>query len=328
MAIIQQSLSSDSVLFSFQKYLFSDRFDAYKEIQRQISSDVEFRPLSLYDDRADGSLLIEAKFSDMDHASQAIQEGVSIQGVVYRALSTMKKAKLGELMHVQFTLLPLQAKQYKRQGFIEGQISMIIDTSVGYQVGQGKWQEAKALSRMLCLSKFDCFVPATYKGAPPICHFCHQSGHILSCCPQQLVKRRCFGCDQPGHIVRFCPPEAKQAVVLDLEEVEEQKETEAVGQEETVKEIPSGNDSEQEQLEENPLDNELARAAPQGSRYSKFAPDSESLSMKVDPPTKKERNDLKRERDIVHQNMLDTKEKLASLRQEAYLESSETTADN
>ncbi|CEP11040.1 hypothetical protein [Parasitella parasitica] len=97
MAIIQQSLSTDSVLFSFQKGLFSDRFDAYKEIQRQISSDVEFRPLSLYDDRADGSLLIEAKFSDMDHASQAIQEGVSIQGVVYRVLSTMKKAKLGEL---------------------------------------------------------------------------------------------------------------------------------------------------------------------------------------------------------------------------------------
>ncbi|CEP09063.1 hypothetical protein, partial, partial [Parasitella parasitica] len=105
MAIIQQSLSADSVLFSFQKGLFSDRFDAYKEIQRQISSDVEFRPLSLYDDRADGSLLIEAKFSDIDHAYQAIQDGVSIQGVVYKALSTKERAKLGELMHVQFTLL-------------------------------------------------------------------------------------------------------------------------------------------------------------------------------------------------------------------------------
>ncbi|CEP13562.1 hypothetical protein [Parasitella parasitica] len=260
MAIIQQSLSTDSVLFSFQK----------------VSSDVEFRPLSLYDDRADGSLLIEAKFSDIDNASQTIQEGVSIQGVVYKALSTKERAKLGELMHVQFTLLHmvdpttlihdlmesqscysrvLQVKQYRRYGFFEGQMSMIIDTSVGYQVGQGKWQEAKSLSRMLYLSKFDCFVPATYKGAPPICHFCHQSGHIRSGCPQ-LVKRRCFGCDQPGHIVRFCP-EAKQTVVLDLEEVDELTETEAVGQEETVQEIPSGSESEQEQWEENPLDEVL-----------------------------------------------------------------------
>ncbi|CEP14087.1 hypothetical protein [Parasitella parasitica] len=135
---------------------------------------------------------------------------------------------------------------------------------------------------------------------------CHQSGHIRSGCPQ-LVKRRCFGCDQPGHIVRFCP-EAKQTVVLDLEEVDEQTETEAVGQEETVDEIPSGSES-----EENPLDEvlnsgeemacannneedevQLACAATQGSMYSKFAPDSESSSMKVDPPTKKVNTPLER----------------------------------
>ncbi|CEP13554.1 hypothetical protein [Parasitella parasitica] len=65
-----------------------------------------------------------------------------------------------------------------------------------------------------------------------------------------------FGCDQPGHIVRFCP-EAKQTVLLDLEEVEEQKEIEAVGRKETVEEIPSGSESEQEQMEENPLDEVL-----------------------------------------------------------------------
>ncbi|KAK4510782.1 uncharacterized protein ATC70_005215 [Mucor velutinosus] len=53
MAIIQQSLSSGSVLFTFQKTLFPDRIAAYKVIQDQISSDVEFRPLSLYNSRAD-----------------------------------------------------------------------------------------------------------------------------------------------------------------------------------------------------------------------------------------------------------------------------------
>ncbi|CEP11038.1 hypothetical protein [Parasitella parasitica] len=181
---------------------------------------------------------------------------------------------------------------------------MIIDTSVGYQVGQGKWQEAKPLSRMLYLSKFDCFVPATYKGAPPICHFCHQSGHIRSGCPQ-LTKRRCFGCDRPGHIVRFCP-DTKQSVVLDLEEVGEPAATPDVTDHNNVEEIPSGSESEEEVLEENPLEEvldsgeemvcesndeedevQLACAAPQGSLHSKFAPDSVSLSMKVDPPAQK-----------------------------------------
>ncbi|CEP12684.1 hypothetical protein [Parasitella parasitica] len=205
MAIIQQSLTTDS-------------------IQRQISSDVEFRPLSLYDDRADGSLLIEAKFSDIDHASQAIQDGVSIQGVVYKALSTKERAKLGELMHVQFTLLRMVDQTTLIHDLME---------SLSYY---GRVLQAKPLSRMLYLSKFDYFVPATYKGAPPICHFCHQSGHIRSGCPQ-LTKRRCFvGCDQPGHIVRFCP-DTKQSVVLDLEEVGEPAATPAVTDHDNVEEI-------------------------------------------------------------------------------------------
>lgn len=96
MAIIQQSLSSGSVLFSFQKTLFGDRVDAYKLIQERISPKVEFRPLSLYDARDDGSLLIEAnKFT----------EGVTVQGVMYKASSSRESAEFGDLKHVQFTIL-------------------------------------------------------------------------------------------------------------------------------------------------------------------------------------------------------------------------------
>ncbi|EPB84006.1 hypothetical protein HMPREF1544_09277 [Mucor circinelloides 1006PhL] len=43
-------------------------------IQEQISTDVEFRPLSLYDSRDDGSLLIEAKFANVDYGMKAMQE--------------------------------------------------------------------------------------------------------------------------------------------------------------------------------------------------------------------------------------------------------------
>jgi len=225
MAIIQQSLSSGSVLFSFQKTLFSDRVAAYKLIQEQISHDVEFRPLSLYDSRDDGSLLIEAKFTNVDHAMKAMQEGVTVQGVVYKASTSKESAEFGDLKHVQFTLLRmtqkatfladlmeslsyygkvLQVKKFTHLGYFEGKLSVMLDTSVGYQVGDSEYQEARPLGRMLYLSEFDCFVPATYKGAPPVCHFCQHSGHVRAKCPE-LARRKCFGCNKQGHMIKFCP---------------------------------------------------------------------------------------------------------------------------
>ena len=82
MAIVQQALTSGSVLFSFRKGLFGDRVDAYKTIQQQVSPLVEFRPLSVYDDRNDGSLLTEARFEVVEAASKALNIGVTVNGVV------------------------------------------------------------------------------------------------------------------------------------------------------------------------------------------------------------------------------------------------------
>jgi hypothetical protein len=238
MAIVQQSLSSGSVLFSFQKTLFADRVEAYKLIQEQISSKVEFRPLSLYDVRDDGSLLIEAKFTDTDHAKQAMMDGVKVQGVMYKASSSRESAEFGDIKHVQLTLLRmteketflhdvmeslsyfgrvLQVKQFTRNGYFEGKISVILDTSVGYQVGESEWQEARPLDRMVYLSEFDCYASATYKGAPPVCHFCGHSGHVRAKCPE-LAKRKCFGCNKHGHMIRFCP-EGKQENYLKKQKV-------------------------------------------------------------------------------------------------------------
>ncbi|CEP16729.1 hypothetical protein [Parasitella parasitica] len=265
---------------------------------------MEFRPLlSLYDGRADGSVLLEDKFSDAMDSDKAQFEGATIEGVVFKALPTGNRAKIGEFTHVQFTLLcmvdqgillhdlveplsyygeVLQVKQHKRQGFFEGQLSVIIDTFVGHQVGQGKWDKEN--------------------GAPPICHFCHQSGHIRSGCPQ-LAKSRCFGCDQPGHFVRFCP-EGQQPVVLHIGEPDEQTEPPMTDQQEN-EHILSGSVSEDEYAEESSHDEapdskadmdcenseddevQLACAARPGSLLSKFASNNVSLSVKVDPPEEK-----------------------------------------
>jgi hypothetical protein len=47
-ALVEQALSSGSVLFSFPGKLFPDRFAAYKAIQDQIDSKVQFRPISAW----------------------------------------------------------------------------------------------------------------------------------------------------------------------------------------------------------------------------------------------------------------------------------------
>lgn len=265
MAIVQQALTSGSVLFSFAKGLFRDRFDAYKLIESQISAAVEFRPISLYDHRNDGSLLIEALFDEVCHADKAMTNGVTVNGLVYKACSSRESKESGELKHVQFTLLKiskdpafigklieslsyygqvLQVKRFTNGKYFEGKFSAILDTSVGYQVGDEETMEAKPLGRLLYLSEFDCFVSAAYKGAPPVCHFCRRSGHIRAKCPE-LEQRKCFGCQKTGHMVRFCPEAGgKQPVYLKKQKVSHetaQAQQETVAVMKRVEEEKSGN---------------------------------------------------------------------------------------
>ncbi|CEP11207.1 hypothetical protein [Parasitella parasitica] len=191
MDIIQQSLSSGSVLFSFQNHclvIALMHIDSFKNKSHLMwNSDLS-----------------------VEMAHKAMEEGVQVKGVQYKAVSAHRESSYKELKHVHFTLFRMVDEEnfllhnLPDKAFFEGKMSMMIDTSAGYTTMDDEWHESKPLGRMLYLSAFDCFVPAVYKGAPTICHFCRQSGHIRSACPE-LAKRRCFGCNQQGHMLRFCP---------------------------------------------------------------------------------------------------------------------------
>ncbi|KAG1077132.1 hypothetical protein G6F42_025050 [Rhizopus arrhizus] len=106
-----------------------------------------------------------------------------------------------------------QVKKYKIDGFLEGHVSFMIDMTVQYtddaDEGKAYYEEFQPLSRRLYhLSAWDVYVPAMYEGAPPVCHFCRQSGHICNACPA-LAKRKCFKCHDLGHTARFCREEEK-----------------------------------------------------------------------------------------------------------------------
>ncbi|CEP14346.1 hypothetical protein [Parasitella parasitica] len=84
----------------------------------------------------------------------------------------------------------------------------MIDTNVNYVDSAGKDVPVQPLNRMLYLPVWDVYVPASYKGAPPACHFCRQVGHKRAVCPS-LAKRQCFKCHKLGHTARFCRVEEK-----------------------------------------------------------------------------------------------------------------------
>ncbi|GAN11771.1 hypothetical protein MAM1_0922d11363 [Mucor ambiguus] len=190
----------------------------------------KFPPLSLYHQKANGDLLLEAKFDNFEDAKLAISHGITHQNVVYKATAAKDNSE-GKLTHVQMTIYygkVYQIKKYTIEGFFEGHISFMIDTAVKHKNAEGKEYEVQPLSRMMYLSAWDVYVPATYRGAPPICHFCRQSGHIRATCTV-LAKRQCFKCRKLGHTARFCREEETP-----FEEALEEYELSTKVQEETI----------------------------------------------------------------------------------------------
>ncbi|KAI7873558.1 hypothetical protein K492DRAFT_115984, partial [Lichtheimia hyalospora FSU 10163] len=222
-AIIRQALSPDTVLFSFPRLSFSHHTEAYKLIVDQIGPLASVRPLSNYDVRARRDLLIAAKFTCTEHTTAAIDSGVSIDNVIYKASPTSSGIE-NPLMRVQLNLLHNADDRYIKDdllsslryygkvyqirrvlcnGYFEGQLTVTLDPSEGYIDDDGNLKEAQPLQRMLYLEAWDVFAPASFRGAAPICYYCRQAGHIRKACPE-LAKRVCFGCGKTGHTRRYC----------------------------------------------------------------------------------------------------------------------------
>lgn len=222
-AIVRQALTPNSVLFSFPPTTFTHRTEAYDAIAKDIGPLAAVRPLSLYSTHARGDLLIEAKFQSPDHAKLAINNGITVDGIVHKAspsvqgvekplirvqlnllhMATGDELKDGLLSSLRFYGKVYQIRQILCNGYFEGQLTITLDPSHGYEDEKGEIQDSQPLQRMLYLEKWDLFAPASFKGAAPICYYCRQAGHIRSTCPE-LAKRRCFGCGETGHTKRFC----------------------------------------------------------------------------------------------------------------------------
>ncbi|KAI8078923.1 uncharacterized protein BX664DRAFT_287132, partial [Halteromyces radiatus] len=218
--IIQQTLEEEAVLFELPKREFTTLTEAYTLIQDQIGIIDGVTPLNRFGSNTRGNLLLEVTFVESQHASDAIEKGITINEVNYRASPTRlngstqpprmtrvflnyvpKKQsvlKEGILESMKFYGKVCEIKKMMNGNFFEGQVSILLDTN-----DDGVDKKYRPLQRMLYMAHWDRYIPATFKGAPPVCYQCRQAGHIRKECPV-MKQITCSRCLEKGHTAKFC----------------------------------------------------------------------------------------------------------------------------
>ncbi|KAI7875445.1 uncharacterized protein EV154DRAFT_430085 [Mucor mucedo] len=156
-SIVKQALTPGSVLFLFPASLFKHRTEAYELIEAQCGAVQGFRPISNYGTRSAGEIMVEVKFVMPRSTTKAITHGVSHKNLLFKGSPSVPSGN-NTLVHVKMTLLRIpdkdtfladlkrslryygevyQMKQYTCGGYFEGELSVILDISVGYTDASG-----------------------------------------------------------------------------------------------------------------------------------------------------------------------------------------------
>ncbi|KAI8086804.1 uncharacterized protein BX664DRAFT_351204 [Halteromyces radiatus] len=106
--------------------------------------------------------------------------------------------KEGILESMKFYGKVCEIKKMMNGNFFEGQVSILLDTN-----DDGVDKKYRPLQRMLYMAHWDRYIPATFKGAPPVCYQCRQAGHIRKECPV-MKQITCSRCLEKGHTAKFC----------------------------------------------------------------------------------------------------------------------------
>jgi hypothetical protein len=229
-AMIQNTLFMETVLFSFKASDFQHHTEAYKLVNDNVGEIISGIPITKYGNPQRNELIIEVKFCNPTDGTKAVKEGFVFKDILYKGVPANDGAN-DKLVRLSLSQLPFfvsrqelsdglrqslgrfgkvcQVKRLTNRGYFEGEAVVILDIS---PQDDAPWHQ---LERRLHLATWDIVVPASFKGAPPICFLCRQSGHIRKNCPR-LEHVTCFNCKGKGHYARHCPePKANEGQQLD-----------------------------------------------------------------------------------------------------------------
>jgi hypothetical protein len=217
--ILQQALNYGAVLFELPRAELEDYISGYKLISKQLGRLLGVRNIDNGRLNRQQYYLIEATFATSESFEEAITHGVTIKGIQYRGTPTQSgNGDIPEMVRVNLTGFPFaeedeiresilksmniygricQIRLTKNSGFFEGNLSVLMDV-------QERKEQREPLQRMLYLSEWNKYIPASFRGAPPICYHCRQSNHLKANCPV-LADIKCFACHEKGHLARNCP---------------------------------------------------------------------------------------------------------------------------
>lgn len=223
LSIVQTALQPGSVLFTFPAAIFNKHTEAYKLVVDQLGPVIgnSFIPISVrgFSPKGSSDLIFSTVFCNTSHATQAISQGIVVDGVTYKATPYKDRTVANDYLRVYLNLnrqednvdslvdklkssmslygKVLQIKRLLRDGFFEGEVSIVLNRRSTNEV------DYKPLQRMLFLEEWDVLVPARYTGADKVCYFCRKSGHIKQDCPV-LKEITCRRCGIQGHTQRRC----------------------------------------------------------------------------------------------------------------------------
>ncbi|KAF7724845.1 hypothetical protein EC973_000730, partial [Apophysomyces ossiformis] len=219
-AALQRALRPEGVFFDFGA-AFPNKTAVYKALKSSFPTVLGAKPIP------GRRALLEVSFGSEQEANKAIQEGLEMNGIVYKGTPTVSSETEFVQVHLHDLYLVdkedllqaitnamdhfgkiAQIRMYIDQEteMFEGEATVVLDRTIPKNMPEDHYADLD--SREVYFPDWDDMIQVTFKGCPPKCRYCG-GPHRKAECPK-LAAIVCYECKEKGHIRRRCPYQREQ----------------------------------------------------------------------------------------------------------------------